>query len=263
MTAYALVLFLHSSVRWLVLATGLLLFLASVASGWRRRHWDRQAERLHAAFVGIVDAQLLLGLGLYLFLSPLARAFRADVAHAVHDHVLRFFGLEHGVTMLLAVAVVHVGRTRSKRASTPRLRYRRIAVSTATSLALFTSGIPWPGLRHGRPLTRGVPATPTSAAAAAVLRACPPGYGSNCAVCHGARGRGDGVAAASLVPSPRDFSDASWSRQRHDDELAAIIRDGGARHGLSAAMPPHPELSVTEVEAFVRCVRSFGLPPVR
>jgi hypothetical protein len=98
--------------------------------------------------------QLLVGLVLYALLSPFARAFFAAPALAMKDPVLRFFGVEHTVTMLIAVVVLHVGRSRSKRAPTPRLRHRRAWTLTLAALLLMLIAVPWPFLDVGRPLLR-------------------------------------------------------------------------------------------------------------
>lgn len=62
-------------------------------------------------------------------------------------------------------------------------------------------------------------------------------YDMNCASCHGATGKGDGVAAAALKPAPRDLSDAKYIKTRSWEELRAVIADGGANNGFSALMP--------------------------
>jgi mono/diheme cytochrome c family protein len=55
-------------------------------------------------------------------------------------------------------------------------------------------------------------------------------YESNCAVCHGPQGRGDGPGAAGLNPRPPDLrgAAAAWS----DGQIAAQIQNG------RGAMPP-------------------------
>jgi hypothetical protein len=159
MSFYLITLLAHSYVRWAILAAAAAMLARSFA-GWRRtRAWTDLDERLHVALVGFTDLQFTLGVALYLFASPFAQAFIADPAAAIEVSILRFFGLEHPVTMLFAVALVHIGRTRSKKASTPALRHRSIFVTTLIALVLICASIPWPGLDYGRPLLRS-PATP-------------------------------------------------------------------------------------------------------
>jgi hypothetical protein len=154
-TPYELVLVVHSAVRWAVVVLLVALTARSFAAWRARRDWTGRDERLHVAVVAAVDLQLTLGLLLYLVLSPLPRALFADFALGMKQPPLRFFGLEHGVTMLLAIALIHGARARSKRAATGPLRHRRVWTAGVVALLLVALAIPWPGTRHGRPLLRG------------------------------------------------------------------------------------------------------------
>lgn len=152
---YALTLLVHSYLRWLLLVLALWLLVRALVGSLRAGAWTPGAERLHTAFVGVVDLQFTLGLLLYLFLSPSARMIWSMPAVAMRTPALRFFGLEHALVMIIAVAVVHIGRTRAKRAGADgQRRQRTIWISTAIALLLFLAGQPWPFLRYGRPLLR-------------------------------------------------------------------------------------------------------------
>ncbi len=59
-------------------------------------------------------------------------------------------------------------------------------------------------------------------------------YDTLCVSCHGPRGMGDGPAAASLNPKPRNLQ----ATTRTDDELKKTIKLGGAAVGLSPLMVP-------------------------
>jgi mono/diheme cytochrome c family protein len=256
--AHGVVLALHSSARWLVLGLLALLMVRAFA-GWRRaREWTRTDERTHAAFVGMLDLQLALGLVLYVFLSPLSQAFFDDPGAAMKVSELRFFGMEHALGMLVAVTIFHVARTRSKKRSEGRLRHRFVLSTALPAFAVMFVSVPWPFLPVKRPLVR------LSAAPGAVEGvpergvACPPVYQSRCATCHGASGRGDGVLAASLSPKPRSFADEAWQSEKSDERIAEVIRSGGLPAGLSPLMPAHADLGDDEVRALVGCVRSFG-----
>jgi len=253
---YVFVLYCHSYVRWVVLALGVAVVVLHGSAWAGARPPSRLGERLYTAFVGAVDVQLLLGLLLFLVLSPISSAFFRDPAHAVHEHTLRFFGLEHAVTMTAAVVAVHVGRRRAKKAPSPPLRARRATTSALVALALIAAAIPWPGLRHGRPLFRTPePSTANTTSPARAENFCPPVFAERCVACHGAQGGGDGIAAAALDPRPRNFRDPRWGRGRTDADLAAIIRGGGAARGLSVGMPAQPDLSPPQIDALVQCVR--------
>jgi cytochrome c553 len=255
MSVYGIALFCHSYLRWVVLGAALFVVGRSLW-GWRSsRPWTAWDARAHRGFVGLLDLQFLLGVVLYLVLSPISAAFFADPASGMKDSVLRFFGVEHVFAMTIAVGAVHIGSTRAKKAVEPRARHRRVWISVLVGLGVMLVAIPWPFAKYGRPLART--ATGESADAPdSDAAGCPPTY-ARCAPCHGDRGGGDGLAAVNLVPKPRDFADPAWGQERTDEDLAAIIRDGGAPHGLSVLMPPHRDLSEQEIEALVACVRTL------
>ena len=155
MSAYGLILFIHSYLRWIALGLAVVV-IGRAFAGWRRsREWQRTDEKLHIALVASVDVQFLLGLILYIFLSPITQAFFMGPGPAMKDPVLRFFGVEHITTMLVAIALVHISRTRSKKASTAQLRQRRVWTMTLAALVLMLLSVPWPFLDIGRPLVRG------------------------------------------------------------------------------------------------------------
>jgi hypothetical protein len=136
-----------------VLGLGLWLLIVSIAGVRAGGAWAPKHERLHKQFLAVLDTQLLLGLFLYFFLSPITAAARANMAIAMKDAQLRFFSVEHIATMLIAVAVAHVGRVRSKRRE-GRLRYRSTFITQTLWLVLTMIAIPWPGLDIGRPIFR-------------------------------------------------------------------------------------------------------------
>lgn len=63
-------------------------------------------------------------------------------------------------------------------------------------------------------------------------------YAAQCAGCHGATGRGDGPAAAGMVPAPIDFTDLTRATQRSPLALYEAISRGVA----GTAMPAYAQL---------------------
>jgi mono/diheme cytochrome c family protein len=258
---YALVLLAHSYVRWALVLAAVIAGLRSFVASGRGGAWGPSYERWHKTLLSLADTQFTLGALLYVWFSPISSAFFSDFRHGVHDRVLRFFGLEHAFMMVLAVAVLHIGRGRSKAAPTAKLRHRRVWVSCLAFLALAGSSIPWPGLLHGRPLFRTELSGVKAGDEKAVAGACPPTYEARCVTCHGQRGRADGIAGRSLRPAPRDFADPAWQHAASDVRIRDVIHDGGFAHGLSPSMPAQPDLGPADLDALVKCLRSFGAAP--
>jgi mono/diheme cytochrome c family protein len=87
-------------------------------------------------------------------------------------------------------------------------------------------------------------------------------FSTRCTPCHGADGRGDGVASAALNPKPRNFHDQAWQAKVDDDHIMLTIKTGGAAVGLSAAMPSNPDLNDQSVLAALKdYVRTLGKQP--
>ncbi len=87
-------------------------------------------------------------------------------------------------------------------------------------------------------------------------------YFEHCAICHGPDGRGNGSAAPSMIPRPRDFTEGLFKYKStradappSDDDLYAVIADG-----LSAsAMPAWKDiLKPEEIRALVGVVKSMS-----
>ena len=83
-------------------------------------------------------------------------------------------------------------------------------------------------------------------------------YSQRCALCHGPAGHGDGPAAASLNPKPRNHTDGSYMNGRTDDQLLLVIRNG------KGAMPAWGSvLSDDEIRAVLKHVRTLAVPPYK
>jgi hypothetical protein len=255
---YSIILWLHSYLRWAIVLMALVMIAVTFAALRSGRAWSKSDEARHKALLGMVDLQFLLGVLLFVWLSPISRAFFAAPKAGMHDPALRFFGMEHAVGMLIALAVLHIGRKRSQAAASDLLRHRRACLSTLLFLVLAAVSIPWPGSAHGRPLFRGPRGASDANDAGMAHVQCPPTYAARCASCHGERGHGDGIAGQYLKPKARDFADPEFQEKRSDAQILAVIREGGAAHGLSAAMPAHSDLSESELGLLVTCVRGLG-----
>ena len=98
--------------------------------------------------------------------------------------------------------------------------------------------------------TNPLPATPANLAQGATV------YAANCAACHGATGRGDGPAAATLHPSPDDLARISDMPMGHSDAfLYWTIAEGGVPFGT--AMPAFKDrLTRDDIWAVVRYLQA-------
>src|SRR4051794_5814481 len=68
-----------------------------------------------------------------------------------------------------------------------------------------------------------------------------------CTPCHGPEGHGDGPAAVSLNPKPRNLTDAAYMQPLDDRYLFELISRGGIALGKSQMMPAQPTLTAQEL----------------
>ncbi|MDE3268891.1 MAG: cytochrome c [Pseudomonadota bacterium] len=83
-------------------------------------------------------------------------------------------------------------------------------------------------------------------------------YQQFCSNCHGAQGKGDGIAGQALTPKPRDFSDSKWQQDTDDERIYQAIAAGGEAVGLNNSMAAFGAiLSPEEIKAMVAKIRKF------
>lgn len=153
---YDLVLLAHSWLRWLVLLAGLIAVARAVSGVSARRPWTPSDDRAGLWLTAALDLQMLLGLILYLFLSPVTRSAFVDMAAAMRDAPIRFFAVEHPVGMIVAIALAHVGRIRIRKAADSESRHKQALVFFGLALLVVLLSIPWPIGPGARSLFRGL-----------------------------------------------------------------------------------------------------------
>lgn len=80
-----------------------------------------------------------------------------------------------------------------------------------------------------------------------------------CAACHGPDGAGDGPAAASLDPKPRDMTDAEWQESVDDEHIRTVTAEGGGAVGLSPTMTPFGHaLDEDDLDNIVAYIRTLA-----
>jgi hypothetical protein len=150
---YELVLTLHSWIRWVAIIAGVVAIFTVLTSTPRSTSSDR-SDTWGLVLMIALDMQMLLGLLLYLALSPTTAAIFDDFGGAMRDPVARFWAVEHVSMMLIAVVLAHVGRVLGRKAATPSARRTRLLICFGLSTILMIAATPWPGMRAGRELLR-------------------------------------------------------------------------------------------------------------
>jgi membrane protein DedA with SNARE-associated domain len=83
-----------------------------------------------------VHTQLLIGIVLY-FVSPFVQ-FTKDT---MKNPATRYFTVEHWVMMIIAIVLITIGHSKSKKATTPEEKHKAIFVFYILGLIIISSGI--------------------------------------------------------------------------------------------------------------------------
>jgi hypothetical protein len=151
---YSLTLLLHSWWRWAVLATVAIAAVRAVGGVVGSRPWGDADRRANMRATVSLDIQMLLGLLLYLFLSPITTGAFSDFGAAMRTAGIRFWLVEHPSLMVVALAVAHAGTAIARKGASDSVRHRRSAIFFVIVLLLVLMGTPWPGMSNGRPFFR-------------------------------------------------------------------------------------------------------------
>jgi len=143
---------LHSYNRYLLLAAIVFVLFRSV-SGWLgQKSYGKADNAAGAAMLGLTHLQLLLGLLLYV-VNPRTQAAFADMGAAMKDSILRYFAVEHMAAMLIAVVLIQMGRTLSKKAVGDNNKHRKVATYTGIALLIILISLAPKGLLFGTAAT--------------------------------------------------------------------------------------------------------------
>ncbi len=151
---YDIVLFLHSILRYVIVVAGIGAIAVAIRGWLTRAPFTSLADRLGFVYATSLHTQLLVGVVLYGFISPLTQSAFANMGAAMSSSVLRFYAVEHISIMIVAIIVATVGRALVRRAKDDAAKNRMAAILYTVSFVLLLVSIPWPWNAEGvaRPL---------------------------------------------------------------------------------------------------------------
>lgn len=139
------------------------------------------------------------------------------------------------------------------------------SVVVAAVLIGILIGLPLSAAKSAPTPGGGPPAAPGQAGAGVDPRIIQRGqqtYGLYCANCHGAEGKGDGLAGQNLPIKPQNLTEGRVLNPLPDHFLHNLIANGGQAVGLSPLMPNfRPYLSDVQINEVIAYVRTLAAPP--
>ncbi|ASZ14596.1 hypothetical protein KTO58_00840 [Chitinophaga pendula] len=136
-------LLVHSVLRWAILLSALWAVFRAWKGVSSNAPFAAADNKAGLFFLIFMDLQLLIGLVVY-FTSPLVTAARANMGAAMKDPALRFFSLEHVLLAVVALVLVHIGRSKVKKAPTDAAKHKKALIFFGLALLVLLLMIPWP-----------------------------------------------------------------------------------------------------------------------
>jgi len=126
----------HSGLRWVVLG----LFVYAIFNALRKKNTYEKSDRLLNMFTMVsLHIQLVIGLVLYFTSSKVS-----FVEGWMKSDLLRFYGMEHILLMIIAIVLVTIGHAKVKRALDVTKKHKTIVLFYSIGLLLILASIPWP-----------------------------------------------------------------------------------------------------------------------
>lgn len=142
MNTYLILKHLHSGWRYVVLALVLVAIIAAFAGWFGKNNYTNGNRKLNLFAMVSMHIQLLIGLVLY-FMSP--KVNLGDFGGAMKDAVSRYWTIEHALMMIIAVIIITIGHSKSKKAVSGPNKHKTVAIFYTISLAIVLVAISMSG----------------------------------------------------------------------------------------------------------------------
>ncbi len=140
---YITLLFIHSIVRWLVLASLLYAIFRSARGYYNRAAFGKPDDRSRSLTATLAHIQLLIGIMLYAQ-SPWVKAFFSGSAKISENIEAFFFAWIHIGLMTVAIVLITIGSGMAKNKTRDRDKFRTMLLWFSLALLLIFLVIPWP-----------------------------------------------------------------------------------------------------------------------
>ena len=133
---------LHSFLPYLLLTVLLIAFVKSVIA-YRGQHPHTEGHRKNGLILLILaHTQFLIG-GILYFISPMSTGGLNNLGAAMKDSTLRLYTLEHPLMMILAIVLITMAYSKSKKDISSHLKHKIKCIYFGLALVLILSKIPW------------------------------------------------------------------------------------------------------------------------
>ena len=133
---------LHNINRWLFLAFGLYAITKASLGIIKNQEYGKTHNLSAVLFIAVTHLQALIGLILYFGRGW--HNFIPQLGEYMKQTSIRFWTIEHIFGMLVAVVLIQMGRTKSKKESESRNKFKISLWYFSIAMLIVLATIPWP-----------------------------------------------------------------------------------------------------------------------
>jgi uncharacterized protein YacL len=136
---------LHNLLRWIILVLLLLSILKSYTGMTSKKAFEASDKKIW--LFTMIAAHITLLLGLYQWLLGRYGLFsyvKPEGISMMKDPYLRFFQMEHPVSMILAIVLITLGYGMAKKNVDDQTKYKKAFRFFILALVLILAAVPWP-----------------------------------------------------------------------------------------------------------------------
>jgi NADH:ubiquinone oxidoreductase subunit 2 (subunit N) len=126
----------HSGLRWVAI----ILLLLAIINAFTAKTFQKKHKMINLFTMITLHTQLIIGLVQYFITSGKVKFFDGWMKEAA----FRFYGMEHLMGMLIAIVLITVGYSKSKRGTTDSEKFKPIKLFYLIGFILIIASIPWP-----------------------------------------------------------------------------------------------------------------------
>lgn len=127
----------HSGFRWLVVIFLIIAILKSFMAMKNKQAFTKSDNLIALLLLSFTHLQFVIGLAIYFMGGKLA-----SLAASMKISEARFWSLEHGLFMIVAIILITIGRVKSKKAATDELKHKKGLVFYSIAFLIIL----WAGL---------------------------------------------------------------------------------------------------------------------
>lgn len=139
---------LHNLLRYAIVIFLIINVVKSFLGWFGKKEYTAGDNKLSLFLFISAHLQLVVGFVLY-SVSGVVKVAMSDMGESMKDTVLRFWAVEHMLSMVVGIIIITLGRIMAKKAKSDSAKFRRQAIYFTLAMVIIFAAIPWPWASEG------------------------------------------------------------------------------------------------------------------